>query len=356
MFSSSLIAVDLGSSAVKVLELGGSGGRIRAIGCEILPLGAVVDGAVRSRDAVRDALNEMLKKLRIFTTGRRAAISIGGSSVIIKRVLVNAGSEDELLQQIDYEAEQGFQVNLSELYWDHYKLSNSPDSSGRLAIVLVGAKRELVEDHIDFIRSVGMRVGVIDAGVFSLANAFEHNFGVINTMVALINIGALSTQITLIKDGVYLYTRDLSLGSEEYTRQIMASLQVERDSAEALKVGAGQTNENLPEGLKKNINELNEQLVGELQSSIDFYMQSNDARPDAGGVSHIILSGGGSRTLGLDAALAAAMQIPVKILNPFQRIDLGRSQQQAEYVSAYGHLYGVAVGLALRKMNDREAV
>jgi type IV pilus assembly protein PilM len=100
--------------------------------------------------------------------------------------------------------------------------------------------------------------------------------------------------------------------------------------------------------------EVNEQLVHEVQMAIDYFLQSGEAPPEVG-LSAVYLTGGGSRVLGLDAALAASLELPVQVVNPFQRVEIDQKRVQMDYVLMQGHLYGVAVGLALRSMNDGHA-
>lgn len=350
MFNRPLIAIDIGSSAIKVVEMtGDKSKKLSAIGLEVLPAGAVVDGMIQNQEAVEAVLKELLKKLKIRARGRRAALSLGGSSVLIKKINI-AAKEGNFDEQVYYEAEQQLGADMNDIYFDFTQLS---EAEGDKQVMLVGAKREMVEQYLAAVRSVGMRTGVVECDVFSVANMFEYNYGNVQGLVALANIGASATQVSLVANGEYVYTRDVAIGGEEYSRQIMEGLSVDRDNAETLKVGVSQGDGSVPPEVHKVLGAINEQLVSEIQVTIDFFFQSGDARAKDAGLAAVFLTGGGSRILGLDAALAAALQIPVQIVNPFQRVEVNPKKFQMDYVLMQGPLYGVAVGLGMRAMGDR---
>jgi type IV pilus assembly protein PilM len=354
LFNRPLIAIDVGSSSVKVVEISGKGDRkLRAIGLELLPEGSVVDGVIQNQNIVESVVKGLIKKLKIITTGRRAAISLGGSSLLIKKVgFPPMASSAELHEQIFYQAEQHFQHDLDELYFDYSEISKLPDHTGNIPVLLVGAKREVVEQYLAMVKSLGMKIGVIDCDAFSVSNMFEYNYGTVDALIAMVNVGASATQVSLLSRGEYLYTRDISLGGNDYSNRVMGVLGVDRTNADSLKVAASMGDDSIPAALSDVINEVNQQIVSEVQMTIDYYIQNGDGPPEFNKVSHVFLSGGGSRTLGLDAAVAAALQIPVQITNPFHRIEVNPRRFQMDYILSQGHLYGVAVGLALRGMND----
>lgn len=352
MLNRPLVAVDIGSSAIKVVEMTNTKSfQLKSMGLEILSPGAVVDGVIQNPDGVEVALKNLLQRLKISPRGRRASLALSGSSVLIKKVLVTA-SEADLAEQVYYEAEQQFQMDMADIYFDYWEVGEK-SPNGTQQVLLVGAKRDMVEQYINLIRGAGMRVGVIECGVFSVANMFEYNYGVSDGLTALVNIGATVTQVSLVQAGDYLFTRDIAIGGEEYSRRIVEVLQVDRANAEALKLQASQGDQGVPAELHKILGELNEQLVHDIQVTIDYFFQSLEGGARGTGLTSVFLTGGGARTLGFDASLAAALQIPVQIVNPFQRLEVNPRRFQMDYILMQGHLYGVAVGLCLRTMGDK---
>jgi type IV pilus assembly protein PilM len=355
VFSRPLIAIDIGSSAVKVVELTGNSPRaLRRKGLHLLPGGSVVDGAIQKPDEMADIVKELLGGLKIRPSGRRAAISLSGSAVMVKRIKITRSKDQELSEQIYYEAEQHFQHDMSDLYFDFAPLTQGPDPEGTTPVLLVGAKREHVEQHIGLVHSLGMRAGLVDCDVLSVANMFEYNYGQVEGLVVLVNIGSMLTQVTLMVNGNYLYGRDVALGGEEYTKRLMETLAIDHANAESLKIAASQGEGAAPEGFQAVINDLNDQMVGELQSTLDYLLQSGEAPADLPPLRHVFMTGGGARTLGLDAAIAAAMQVPVNILNPFQKISVNPKFFDTESLLIDSHLFGTAMGLAIRSMGDQK--
>ena len=356
IFSRSLVAIDIGSSAVKLLEVAGpQHSRIKSIGAEKLPSGAVHDGLIQDPPVVRAALKRLIRRLGISTFARRVSLSLSGSSVMIKKIVVLRKDDSTLEEQVFFEAEQQFQHNLADLYYNHYVMTPNPDEHTQVAVVLAAAKRELVEQYVTLIRSTGLRTGVIDCAVFAATNMFEFNYGLAKGFIALVNVGANLTLVSLFNNGEYLYTREVATGGEEYSRKIMGVTGMSRDEAESLKIALSLGASKMDETLQPAFAEASDTLVCEIQTTIDYYLQTGEAPPQLQSIDHIFLTGGGAYSLGLDAAIAASLQRPVHIVNPFKRFDIGTKPDQVRYVAAHGHMFSVALGLALRKMYDEVA-
>ena len=351
MFTRPLVAIDIGSSAIKVVILGGrKEKKLLAAALEVLPAGLVVDGALRDVVQVEEKLRGLIKKLKIIPFARRVAVSLSGSTVLVKNIEVVAKGS-ELAQQVYYEAEQQFQADMSEVFFD-FSAQGKPAKKGEVQkVLLVGAKRDMVEQYVGMMRRLGMRTGIVECSLFSVANMFEYNYGRINALIALVTIGSSLTQLSLIHSGDYLYTREIPIGGEEYTKRIMEVLSVDHENAESFKIAASQGDGNVPPEVQTVISEINDQLVGELQSSIDYFIQGS---PESGSLTGLYMTGGGSRISGLDAAVAAALSVPVQVINPFQKVDVNSKKFDMDYISMQSHLYGVAVGLGLRSLGDHE--
>jgi type IV pilus assembly protein PilM len=353
VFQRPLIAIDIGSTAIKVVELGGRAEKkLNAAALEQLPPEAFVDGQIKDTAAITELLKEILKGLKINPLLRRAAIGIGGNSLIVKKIKIPNGPEADMAQQVSYEAEQQFQGDLSNLYWDHFRVDQEPDAAGNIGIIIVAAHRDIVEQRLSIIHGAGLRGGVVECDVFAATNMFEYNYGVSADLVGLLNIGASATSVALVSGGQYLFNRELSLGGEEYTRRLMDVLKLDHANAESLKLSVSQGEGRCPPEAQRAINDLNEQLASEIQQSITFYFQSGDAPAGVSKPAYLFVHGGGSRTLGLDAALAGTLQTPVHIVNPFQRVHVNPSKMSLDYAVTHGRLFGVAVGLGLRQIHD----
>ena len=359
MFFSSLIGIDFGSSNLKLVELRGKGRRkLFRLGLQPINQDSILGGVVNDEEGVSKSLAALVKRMGIATFGRRVALSLGGTSVIIKKIEVETNiNKTDLADQVFYEAQQHFQDDFDNTYYTHYKMPPLLPGNPTSPVLLVGAKSSVVEQYIKIIRSVGLRVGVIDCDVFCLSNMFEYNYGVSNSLSALINVGSSFTQIILIANGQFLFTRDISLGSHEYTRHIAEQLGRDSKIAEEIKVECvinPHENPVSPE-VQKIFRDLNDQLVNELKLTIDYYLQSGEAPAEFTQIGQVFLIGGGALTLGLDIAVAAALQVPVRILDPFYNVlRAGSLKGDGITLSRCPTSFGVAVGLALRQLNDNQ--
>ncbi len=354
-FNKSLVAIDIGSSAVKMLELTGNDQhrKLKNFALEVLPRGVIDNGVVADESALTQIVKKMVSKLGV--KGRRVSISVSGSGVIIKRVRVMVGKDATLDEQVNFHAAQAFQVDLSELYYDYFDMGPSPRHEQDIDVLLVGARRELIEQHVSVVKSAGLLPGVIEAAPLSIANMFELNHGIVDGLVALISVGAGHTQISFIDNGRFLYSYESPVGGETYTSAIMQALSMDRDTAESLKISVSENGANLSADVQRVINETNNLIVNDVRQIFGFFAAS----PDAEGVSaakFIFLSGGASRTLGLDAAIAAALGVPVVFANPFQRVDVNEKKFKIEQVLSLSPMFGVAIGLGVREKDDKVAV
>ena len=351
MFKLPPIAVDIGSSAIKIVEVSvGSQKKLRSVGIELVPEGAITEGYIQDVPTVQQALKRLVKRLRLSTSRRRACLSLGGNSVIIKKVNFPNRDEAEIADMIEAEAEQHFQHNIDDLHFDWHILEQNPNQQDR-SVVLIGAKKDIIEQHIAVAKAVGLKIAVIECDVFATFNMFEYNFGVVQGLIALANIGASSAQMSLIGNGQYLYTRDIAIAGHNYTKALSTALNIAPENAEALKISSSEEGASVTPDIQKVIAQVNKQLVSEIQVTIDFFFQSGEAPLDFTALSAIFLTGGASRTVGLDNAIASAMNIPVNIINPFHKVEIPR-RFPMDSILSQGHLYGIGVGLSLRDVED----
>lgn len=356
LISPPLIGIDVGSSSIKIVELkGGVNKKLTSCVLEPLTPGIIVNGAIANPDAFTESLSNALKAGKIGTRGKRAALSLGGSSVIIKKLEVDPGvGKADLADQVFYEAQQHFAEDFDSTYYTFYKQPPVSNSSTTSPVLLIGAKSEVVDEYVMCVRNAGMRVGLIDCDVFSTFNMFEENYGIFENLIALINVGASATQITILANGVFLFSRDVSIGGEDYTSKISDALSCDRMAAEEKKLQVCSGRQAPDSHLTEIFTDLNDQLVSEIKMTLDFFFQSGDVPPELNVLSGIYLVGGGARTLGLDAAIAAAMQIPIKIVDPFHKLNTGNVVKDPDAFTYESSSFGVAIGLAKRKFKDSE--
>ena len=353
LFSRSLLALDIGSSSIKLMELaGGNQKKVRAMAYIPLPAGIVANGVIKDPAAAQEQLKDFFKANRIFPFGRRVCVTLSGNAVIIKRVALAPDKDKDLAEQAYYAAEQHFQHSMNDLEFDFYN-TGSLNERGETNVVLVGAKREAIDGLMEIVHGNRMKIGVVETDVFALANMFEHNYGTSETIMALINVGASCTQVTLVWRGEYLYTREVAIGGNEYTRRLAEAMSVDAAAAEGTKIAVSNFTQDATEVVARQLSETNDQLVSEIQTTVAYYLQGTDNAVPGIPFTNAFLAGGACRTLGFEAALAAALQVPVAILNPFQNVQVNHRKFPPEELSLDAQKYGVAVGLGLRSVGDK---
>ena len=353
LFDRPLIAIDIGSSSIKMVELGGtdSARRLNRFAVEQLPPGLVTDGTITDTAPVQAALSKLVKSVGV--KGRRATVSIGGSGVLIKKIAVPMGTDVAIDEQVNYAAEQAFQIDPAELYRDHVLLPTEDGKDGQIDALVVGARREIIEQYVSVVRGAGMRIGVIECSSFSLANIFEYSYGTVDGLCALISIGASYCQMSFLYNGRYIFNRDIPFGGEMYTRRIMEALGSSFENAEAMKLSASSGVQSAPQDVTSLISEVNSQIVGELNSTVAYFGQSGEI-PAGTVLKYAFLTGGACRTVGLDAAIAAMLQVPVYPLNPFQRLQISEKKFQMDQLMAVSPMLAVATGAGMRQKGDKE--
>jgi type IV pilus assembly protein PilM len=353
-FNSSLVAIDIGSSAIKMLELTGNAKRrrLKNFAVEPLPKGAIEHGLFVDPIAITDVLKKMVKQMGV--KGRRTAVSISGAGAMIKKVVINAGKDATVMEQVDFHASQAFQIDPAEMYYDHAEMGLAPNGSDGVEVLLVGARREIVEQYVTVIKEAGMQLGIVEAGALSLVNMFEVNYGVIDGLIAVISIGASSTSVIFIDRGRVLYNHELSMGGDAFTAAIAQTMNMAWEAAESLKISAAASQADLPAEFQRIMAETNNTMSNEMRQVFSFFASSSDAE-GSGPVKHAFLIGGGSRTLGIDAALATAVGVPIHLANPFQNIEIDERKFKLDRVMGLGPMFGVSIGLGTRSKGDKVA-
>ncbi len=346
---SSLFGLDIGSSAVKLVELreGKGGFELVSFGMAALPPEAIVDGALIDATTVIDTIEDLVKTHQVKATD--VATSVSGHSLIIRKINLPVMSQEELEESIQWEAEQYIPFEISDVNLDFQILGPVPGDQTQMEVLLVAAKKELINDYVDVIREAGLSPVVVDVDAFAIENMYEINYPVVqDEVLALIDIGASVMNINFTKGGVSNFTRDVSFGGNQYNEEIQKKLNLSYQDAEAAKVGQDVEGVNQRD-VEKIIAGVNDALIGEIQRSIQFF--SSSAGDDR--INKVVLSGGCSRARGLTQAMQDKLGLPVEIANPFNAIQCDPGKFDAEYLNSVGPAAAVAIGLALRRLGDK---
>ena len=349
--SKSVVGLDIGSSAVKAVELKMSGKtyKVVAFGMEPVPPDSIVDGAIIDGAAVADAIRRLFEN-KAFKT-KNVAASLSGNAVIVKKISLPVMTEAELGESIIWEAEQYIPFDIQDVNLDYQILDpgTSAESKGTMEVLLVAAKKEKIADYTGVIAQAGRVPVVVDVDAFALQNAYEVNYGLDpQAVVVLLNAGASAININILSGDQSLFTRDISTGGNAYTEAIQKELNLPFETAEQLKKGEpveGATFEDAQAVLRT----MTESVLLEIQKTFDFFKAS--ATSDR--IDRIVLSGGASRVDGFAQALEERFSAPVETFDPFRKMTFDAAKLGITDPASAGPSAAVAVGLALRKAGDR---
>ncbi|MBL0215465.1 MAG: type IV pilus assembly protein PilM [Myxococcales bacterium] len=343
------IGLDIGSSSIKVVQLRkkGSGYALQAFGMQPLVPQTIVDGTIMDQGAVADAVRQLWGRLKLKT--KDVAIAIAGHSVIIKKISVPQMSAEQLQTNIRAEAEHHIPFGRDDVEID-YHVTNPANSSGQTELLLVAAKKEVVADYIQCVRDAGLIPQVVDVAAFASQNGFEANYPLDpRETVVLINIGAAISNINIVRSGVSLFTRDVTIGGNAFTEEIQKQLGIAADEAEAYKVGGNQTDDGVvPQEVIKVMDGVSEVMAGEFQRSLDFFLATT---ADAN-VTRIVLAGGSAKVGSLHRAIERRSRLPLEVADAWRRVEIDATLDRM-YLGAHSPEALIGVGLAMRAAGDK---
>ncbi len=348
--SRSLIGVDISSSSVKMVELGSDGKkgyRVERYTTEILPRDAVADGNIVNLEASAETVRRAWKKLGAST--RDVAIALPASHVITKKIIVPAGQrESELEVLVESEANQYIPFALEEVNLDFQIIGPAPSSPDEIEVLIAASRKEKVEDRVAVVESAGLKPVVMDVESYALQASFELIEKQLpesgkGQIVALIDIGANLMNLTVLRNGQQLYTREQAFGGNQLTQDIARLFGVTFEEAEADK-----RRNNLPENYESELlRPFVESMALEVSRALQFFFTSTQFTQ----VNHIVLAGGCAILPGADEAVASRTQVNTIIANPFADMVLS-DRVRANQLLADASSLMVACGLALRRFDE----
>jgi type IV pilus assembly protein PilM len=346
----SVIGLDIGSSSVKVVEISqksrDKGFELLSLGQAELPSEAIVQGAFLNSTAIVDTIREAIEAGNVKGTDVVAAVS--GHSVIVKRINLPSMSREELENQIQWEAEQYIPFDVNEVNLDFQILADH-EHEGQMDVLLVAAKKDLIDDYVQVIGEAGLNAIAIDVAGFAVQNAYEINYEEDpDAVTALVNIGAQVVNINVLRNGIPAFTRDIMTGGAQYTEEIQKALSVSFDEAEKIKIGspAGErVQEVIPQEVEEALRGVSDTVIGEISRSLDFFTATSaDAR-----ITRVLLAGGGSKISGFVNAFNERTGIETSLMNPLAHM-LPSKAFEAEYLESMAPFLAVGIGLATRKV------
>ena len=345
------LGVDIRSSGIRACQLQSRRGLLYLdkFGSVTLPESAIADGVIQDIDTVADALKEVIAANNI--RQKRAAFSVSGNSVIIKKIRIPAMSQSELENSIRWEAEQFIPFDLNEIYLTACFLDKHRTPGTQTSVALVAAKKEVVDSHQEVLRKCGLAPMICDVDAFSLETMFLENYDLRpGQKVALMHINRDRTTLNILNDGISDFTRDITIGFSVLINKLKTQLGITYEQAlHTFQVACSnevERTEQLPPNVTNILLTSAELIATEIRRSIDFYTNTNsETKPD-----QILLMGYPSKLDVLQKKIHDQLGSQVDIVNPFRRIitddhDQARLTQEAPDAA-------ISVGLALRYPGD----
>jgi type IV pilus assembly protein PilM len=341
----SVAGLDIGSSSIKMVELDGKANNLNlvSLGFENLPDESIIDGQIMELNTVSDAIQSVCNAGSVDSD--LVVTGVSGHSVIIKNIVLPAMSAEELEESIDWHAEEHIPYDLADVSLDYQITGQSPDAT---KVLIAACKRERIDNVRQAIQLAGKEPAVIDVDTFALQNCYELNYQPDESqVVTLLNIGASTMNVNIVKGTTSLFTRDITVGGSQFTDVLQRSLGLSYQQAEAVKRGAAANVEGVEEkSIEPLMNNVTEIVAMEIQKTFDFYRATTEDNETV--VQKILISGGGSKLQGLAQDLSARLELPVEVLDPFRNIKVDSRKFDPGYLSDIMPEMAVAVGLAMR--------
>ena len=342
-----LVGLDIGSRSLKAAEISESkrGRELKSFGMTDIPHGAIEDGTINDPESVAEAIRQLFKGYNI--KERNVAISIGGYSVIVKKIAVQTMEEEQLQETIHFEAEQYIPFDISDVNLDFQILGPNETNPNQMNVFLVAAKKEMVDDFYNLANLAGLNPCIIDVEAFALQNSFEVGYDPGDDNIALIDIGASKTSLNILKGNNSVFMRDVSLGCSQINQKIISLVDCSFDDAEQLKFGDNPDRLSA-EDLKGIVSSVVADWCTEIRRALDFFYSTY---PDDQ-IKRIILSGGGASIGEFRELLGVEASAEVETIDPFKGIYVG-DRFDSEFIKQVAPQAAITVGLALRKVNDK---
>lgn len=336
------LAIDIGSYAVKLVQLGStkSGLVLERLGMASLSPGAVRDGEVCDSEEVMRAIEELVAAERV--KERRVAVGLSGPTTVVRTIQLPRLEGYDLEEAVQLEADQHLPYSVDEALLKRRRLRRvEVDGETLDEYLLVAVKKQFLDDMVDLFRHLKFEPKIMDVNLLALESAFELS-GIVydGEPIALVDIGASETLVHIVHRGRTLLTRTIPLGGSSVTQAIQERLDVTRLDAEGIKLGTrtSPSPRAVAEAIRSEVERLARELGRTFQMASKVFPDSNLRR--------MVLSGGGVHLEGLPAYLAASLDLPTEIAQPFQSVEVSTDTFDPDFVDSLGPIAAVGAGLA----------
>lgn len=343
-----LVGLDIGSRSIKAAELAVTkrGPTLKRFGVVDIDQGAIEEGTINNPEAVAERIQELFKSYNI--KENNVAVSIGGYSVIVKKINVQTMAEEQLQETIQFEAEQYIPFDISDVNLDFQILGENKSNPSQMSVFLVAAKKEMVSDYINLANLAGLNPCIVDVEAFALQNIFEANYDLSNENIALIDIGASKTSLNILKGNTSVFMRDVSLGCGQINQKITSLIDCTFEEAEMLKHGE-KSDRLSTDDLKGIVSTVVSDWCTEIRRALDFFYSTYPEDQ----IKKIILSGGGANIDEFRQLLATEASAEVETIDPFKNLLIDNKGFDDSFIKQIAPQAAISMGLAMRKVDDK---
>ena len=336
------VGLDIGSGLIKVAVIDHSRSEPELIRVAVVPLlaDAIVEGEIMDPGIVAEAIQGALAAADV--KGKQVVTAVGGRDVIIKKIQIERVKEQQARELMRWEAEQHVPFDMESVELDFQILDPNADGV-EMSVLLVAAKRELVEAKIRILTDAGLDPVLVDVDAFALHNAFEVNYpDAMHGVVALVNIGHEVTNINILDEGVPILTRDITVGTRRFREDLQRERGLSADEAQQLLQGYDRS-----EHLDAVLEGRGEEIAVGVERAAAFLASSSRT---GGQVRAIYICGGGSRIPGLTDVLADRLRLSVQQANPLVNLKVRDGALNSLVTDEVAPLLMLPIGLALRQV------
>ena len=336
------VGLDIGSGLIKVVVIDHSKSEPEITKVAITPLlaDAIVEGEIMDPGIVSEAITATLEAAGVKSKG--VVTAVGGRDVIIKKIQIERVKEQQARELMRWEAEQHVPFDMESVELD-FQILDPADEGLEMNVLLVAAKRELIETKVRLLTDAGLAPGVVDVDAFALHNAFELNYpDAMTGVVGLVNIGHEVTNINILDEGVPLLTRDITVGTRRFREDLQREQGVGNEQADAMLQGFDRSTQ-----LDAVIESRGEEIAVGIERAAAFLASSSRT---GSRMKAVYTCGGGARIPGLNEALAARLQLTVEQANPLANLRVRDGAFDSLVTDEVAPLLMLPIGLALRQV------
>lgn len=340
------LGLDIGAKYIKFVELqqlGKDKYHLLAIGMAPSPAKGIMSEASIDQEALAVTIQKLLKEAGVKTKSVIAALP--EAHVFTRIVQVPPLSERELASAIKWEAEQYIPLPLEEVNMDFSIVGESKDAEGnkKLDVLLVAAPKNMIERYTKILKMCDLEVDALETEIIAVSRALLPSSPEKPITVMVVNLGAKTTDLSILRNGVISFTRSIPSGGENFTRALAQDMGFALPQAEEYKKTYGLKKDLLEGKVYRSLKPLFAVTVEEIKRSITFFQNKF---PDEV-ISAIILSGGSAKLPGLVESLVEEIGIETQIGNPWVRVE--KDPKRFLRIDEEGATFVVAVGLAMRE-------